>query len=237
MIVSNLNPKTITVLSVKEDKNSIKRIIQLKFDKEKDYYHYIEISRCAFSPDCGDTIETGYNSLKEEGVVYTLVGEYYDDVREGRKRAQVEEKIFEYIAARAVQKYVGGDAQIHMNVKFEDEISKNILMEIDSIVHKGGEKIPNSVAYIVECALSPQEADVQRLLDKMALFNKLSPTHSHYRTVSQCVPVLAGRYWQTKTLTACRNSPIPMWRVAPSGSELLVHRKFCTLARAMMKIL
>ena len=121
---------------------------------------------------------------------------------------------------------------VHPNVIFFDQ-EKIPIMELDTVVHVGGETIRDSTAYVIESAYSPQPKEVQVLIDKVAKFTALAKTDPHYQTVTKVVPVLAGHQWPDATVKAA--SAAKVWRVLPSGSGHQIVRSLHTAVRRMLK--
>jgi hypothetical protein len=180
------------------------------------------------------------NEIEEviDGAVYHFVGPLYSAMMDEQTNRQVLSKVFEYEAALAVQEHIGLNAHIHSNVTLMDgAVCK---AELDAVVvHRGGEDVARSSAYIIESALSPQDYDVSKVLDKVELFKKAAPSLPHFRAVDKdkIFPVLAGKNWSVKTLATCKASPLPIWRVSPSGKGYQVHRPLSTMVRQVCKIL
>ncbi len=82
-------------------------------------------------------------------------GGKYDVIQKEKKRAQVEDTVFEVEAALAVQESLkerGLDAHIHQNVKILDLNTGNAIMELDAVVHVGGAHVNGATAYLVEAS-------------------------------------------------------------------------------------
>ena len=160
-----------------------------------------------------DAIAT-FANLKSDGV-YTFFGAFYKTNENDSRRRQVDDKVLEFESALAVKKELGPFAHIHPNVVFLDE-NGNRAMELDAVVHVGEENVPGSTAYIVECSYSPQLGEVQRLAEKVDRFLKFSKKDKHFESVTNVVPVLAGRHWTSDTMKAA--TAANQWRVHPSGA-------------------
>ena len=179
-----------------------------------------------------------------DGSVYYLANGYYDAILSNRTRAQVEDRVLEEQLSSALVEYLGGIAHVHRGIKVKDEQGKD-KAEFDRIVvHEGGEDMPDSVANVLECALSPQVKDVEILLDKVELFKlEVVPSSSHFRSVGTVVPVLGGRMWSEEVVRECKTKSearvsrgmSPILRMQPSGKDFKVIREFSTFARTFLK--
>ena len=179
------------------------------------------------------------------GSIYCLHNGYYTAVLNGRTRAQVEASVLESQVALAMVNDIGNGAHVHPNVKFVDKKTKKDIAEIDSVVvvHVGGEDVPDSVAYVIECALSPQVKDVKLLLDKVEVFQLHAPSLPHFRSVETIVPVLGGKMWSDEAIQECKarsetcvsRGMRPILRIQPSGKDFKVIRGFSTFARTLLK--
>ena len=175
-----------------------------------------------------DCVET-YDDLVD-GSTYFIVNGYSDAVLNSRTRAQVEDRVLEEQVSLAVVKDIGKGAHVHVhrNVKFTDENGRDEA-ELDRVVvHKRGEDVPDSVAYVVESALSPQVKDVQLLLDKVKLFQSRVPSSSDFCSVGTVVPVLGGRMWSEEVIQECKaksgtsGGMGTILRAQPSGNDFEV---------------
>jgi hypothetical protein len=179
-----------------------------------------------------------------DGSVYYLANGYYDAVLSNRTRAQVEDRVLEEQVSSALVEDLGGIAQVYRGLKAKDEQGKD-KAEFDRIVvPKGGDGVPDSVANVLECALSPQVKDVQILLDKVELFKlEVVPSSSDFRSVVTVVPVLGGRMWSEEVIQECKATNVsrvvkgmrPILRIQPSGKDFQVIREFSTFARTVLK--
>ena len=172
-----------------------------------------------------------------DGSTYCFYNGYYNAVLTNKTRAQVEDRVLEAQISSAmmndISKGAHFSAHVHRNVKFTDEKTKRDVIELDRVVvvHEGGEDVPYSVAYVVECALSPQVKDVKLLLDKVVVFQSHTPSSPHFRSVGMIVPVLGGRMW-SEVIQECKaKSKIrvmqgmgPILRIEPSGNDFKVIR-------------
>ena len=179
-----------------------------------------------------------------DGSTYYLFNDYYSAVRSSKTRGQVEDRVLEEQVSSAMVNDIGEGAHVHRNVKFVDPITKKDIAEIDrTVIHKGGEDVSNSVAYIVECALSPQKKDVKRLVDTVGIFNQHAPSSPHFRSVVEVVPVLGGKLWSEEVIQECRKTNEtrvlgglrPILRIQPSGKDFKVIREFSSFARTLLK--
>lgn len=166
-----------------------------------------------------------------DGGVYAIGGEFFRAVAEDKQHRQVDAKVFEHESALAVQREVGKGAHIHENILFEHDKQNR---EIDGIVlHLGGKDVPNSTAYIIEAQISPPLTKIDKLLDKVRLFEKFHPSSSHFNSVTKVVPVLAGKRWSEDVIKACAKEKI--WRVTPSANGYKIIRSFHTLLLKIKK--
>ena len=211
------------------EKNGEAEVIRVPVSSEKDLETFCKVHRGSLSSS-SNTIAT-YKNLVEDGT-YHFVGAFYRAVVNDTRRRQVDDKVLEYESALAVKIAVGSDAHIHPNVVFFDDNKKSV-MELDAVVHVGGEGVANSTAYIVEAAYSPQETEVKVLSDKVERFKKLAANHPHFKAVSNVIPVLAGRHWLQRTVDAA--TAAKQWRIVPSGVGYQVVRGLQFLVKRIVK--
>jgi len=225
------NLKTVTLIypSV-SDKDKI-MTCKMTFSDKDEYVNYCRSNNGWIRKRDEESNEDKYLSYAEivNGGVYAFGGEYFRATTEDRQHRQVDSKVFEHETALAVQAEVGnGDnnvTHIHENVVFVVEGKKR---EIDGIVvHKGGTGIPGSIAYVIEAQISPPLSKVDKLIDKVELFQKYIPSSPHFNTVTQVIPILAGKIWSKDLTNACVERKI--WRVTPSGRGFKIIRSFHTL--------
>ena len=166
-----------------------------------------------------------YDALVD-GSTYSFYNGYYNAVLNNKTRAQVEDRVLEEQVSSAMVNDIGKGAHVHRNVKFTDKTTKKDIVELDRIVvHDGGEDVPDSVVYVMECALSPQVKDVNLLLDKVEAFQLHAPSSSHFHSIRTIVPVLGGRMWSQEVLQECKaksetrvlQGMSPILRIQPSG--------------------
>jgi hypothetical protein len=164
-----------------------------------------------------------------DGSTYFMVNRYYDAVLNSRTRAQVEDRVLEEQVSSAMVNYIGKGAHVHVyrNVKFTDEKGRDIA-ELDRVVvHERGEGVPD-LAFVVECALSPQVKDVKLLLNKVEVFQSRAPSSSDFRSVGPVVAVLGGRMWSEEVIQECKTKSGALGgmgtilRVQPSGKDFEV---------------
>lgn len=84
---------------------------------------------------------------------YRLFGALYQATAFDKRRVLQRE------AAVAVREAVGGSAHVHHNVTLFDGTTP--LMEVGAVVHVSEDDVPQSTAYLVEAAHSPQAEDVR----------------------------------------------------------------------------
>ena len=154
-------------------------------------------------------------------------------VPSARTRAQVQYRVLEHQVSLAMVNFIGRGAHVHRNVKFTDEETKKDLVELDIIVvHEGGEDVPDSVVYVIECELSPQVKDVDLLLDKVEVFRLHAPSSLQFRSVGKIVPILAGKMWSDEVIQEFEGKNEarvlqgmePILRIQPSGKDFKVIR-------------
>lgn len=138
---------------------------------------------------------------------YRLFGALYQPAAFDKRRVLQRE------AALAVQEAVGGSAHVHHNVTLFDGTTP--LIEVNAVVHVA-EDAPQSTAYLVEAAHSPQAEEVKALTDKLKTFKALAKEDDYFRSVTTIHSVLAGRVWSEETRAAARAAG--HFRVEPSGS-------------------
>ena len=133
-------------------------------------------------------------------------------------------------ATLAVQSHLGSKAHCHFDVKTYKD-NGMIEHQFDGVVHHGGENVPDSGVYVIECAYSPTEEKVNQLLSKCDRAKTSLPKVLHFKSVSKFVPVLGGRLFHKDVEELCRAKGI--WRVVPNGqgSGYNVTRQYQTFAR------
>ena len=195
------------------------------FENQNDFTQYCRAhngSLCLYERDLC------YKDIVDGGV-YAFGGAYFRASFNESLYRQVDAKVFEHESALSVQSYVGQkDAHIHSNYIFsqDDKVS-----EIDGIVHVGGQNILNSVAYVIEAQLNPPLSKIDKLLKKVSLFSKHIPNSEHFKSVTNVIPVLAGKHWSPELDKKCVEKNI--WRVCPSGLGYKVIRSFSTISKML----
>ena len=179
------------------------------------------------------------------GSIYCLDNGHYTAVRNRKTRTQVEAKVLEEQAGLAMVNDIDEGAQVHRNVKIVDIKTKKDISELDMVVvvHEGGDDVPDLVAYVIECALSPQVKDVKLLLDKVEVFRLHAPSLPHFRSVGTIFPVLGGKMWSDEAIQECKAASEtyvsrgmrPILRIQPSGKDFkVIVRGFSTFARTLL---
>ena len=241
--------KTMYVCLPSEMKNGVPKIFEVRLNSNAEMKEFIKDNGGGMLSNDKNTVAgvikgaRTYNDIVD-GSTYYLVNGYYDAVLNNRTRAQVEDRVLEEQLSSALVEDLGGIAQVYRGLKAKDEQGKN-KAEFDRIVvPKGGDGVPDSVANVLECALSPQVKDVQILLDKVELFKlEVVPSSSDFRSVVTVVPVLGGRMWSEEVIQECKATNVsrvakgmrPILRMQPSGKDFQVIREFSTFARTLLK--
>jgi hypothetical protein len=224
IVCVGLSVKVITVIIPQEEKDKAE-VRKVSLTSNKELQTYLKNQRGAFLYRQGEERDLIRLEDLDHEVQYVIGGGKYNAITGKKKRSQVEDRVFELEAALAVQESLktrGIDAHIHNNVKIIDPESGNDIMEVDAVVHVGGENVIGSTAYLVECALTPQKNDVEKITKKVEEFKVHSKMMSHFSSVVEVVPVLAGRNWLPETIDECRKSRMKLWRVCPSSKSLQV---------------
>jgi hypothetical protein len=220
-----LSVKTIKVIIPQEGKNKKARVREVSLTSNQELRAYLRGYWGAFLSRPGEARDVRRFEDLVNGETYVIGGGQYDAIQEEKKRAQVEDRMFEAEAALAVQESLkerGIDAHIHQNVEILDLNTGNSIMELDAVVHVGGPHVNGSTAYLVECAQTPQTYDVDRIEKKVDKFKKHATKLPHFGSVVEVVAVLAGRNWLPETIEACSNRTLNLWRVCPSDKSLKV---------------
>ena len=231
--------KTVTVFLPSEVKNERPMDCKLRVKDDAQLEKFLKSNGRGWLTIVNDTISSDavvvqtYDDLVD-GSTYYFCNGHYNAVRNSQTRAQVEDKVLEEQVSLAMVNDLGKGAHgkgahVHRNVKLVDEKTKQDIAELDRVVvvHEGGEDVPDSVAYVIECALSPQVKDVKLLLDKMEVFRLHTNSSSHFRSVGKIVPVLAGKMWSEEVIQECKAKSAtrvsggmdPILRIQPSGKD------------------
>jgi len=225
--------KTITLIypNVTEKDEVVKCKVIL--EDKKDYYEYCRANNARIRRrDEEEKIDCylSYNEIVNGGV-YAVGGEFFRSIAEDKQHRQVDAKVFEHESGLAVQSEVGSGSHLHENIVIEHDGNKR---EIDGIVvHKGGQDVPNSTAYVIEAQISPPITKIDKLLNKVELFKKYIPSSPHFRSVTKVIPVLGGKKWSKDLTEACVAKNI--WRVTPSGNGYKIIKSFHTLVMKLKK--
>ena len=211
------------------EKNGVAEVVTVPITSEDELKDFCRDHRGSLKDSAN--VKATFKTLKDDGT-YTFFGAFYKANENDTRRRQVDDKVLEFESAVAVKKVLGENAHIHPNVVFKDAEGKTT-MELDAVIHVGGENIPGSTAYIVECAYSPQMNEVKVLADKVTKFKVLAKTHNHFRTVTDVVPVLAGRHWAIDTVNAA--TAAKQWRVFPSAAGYQVVRALHTVTKRVIR--
>lgn len=222
--------KCIFVVSPPVEKNDVPTISKIRVQSQEDLDKFCSINHGWLVDSKSE--RAMFSNLIEDGT-YTFAGSFYKATENDVRRRQVDDKILEFESALAVKSSVGPNCHIHPNVTFFDDKNKKKLMEIDAVVHVGGEDVPESVAYIIEASYSPQLSEVESLANKVRKFKELAPKHPHFKSVNSVVPVLAGRHWPKTTMDAAVAAK--QWRVFPSGAGYQIVRGVHMLAKILKK--
>jgi len=137
-----------------------------------------------------------------EGMRKFSAGQLYS----ATQRNNVEDKLLEVAAASSVRAAKGANAHEHsVKLSFSKEDGKTAWLEIDALVHVGGENIPSSSVYIIEASFQARAGKVDQLRRNVAVFktllDKKDKQVEHYLTVpsSQVFGVLAAKKWKWKS--------------------------------------
>ena len=170
--------KNIFVVIPPTAKNGEAEVIRVPVSSEKDLESFCEVHRGSLSNSYNK--KATFKNLVEDGT-YHFFGAFYKATENDTRRRQVDDKVLEFESALAVKNIVGSDTHIHPNVIVFVDDSNQSVMELDAVVHLGGEEgVANSTAYIVEAAYSPQENEVKVLSDKVDKFKKLAAANHHH---------------------------------------------------------
>ena len=210
------------------EKNEAPEVRNFRISSEADLRKFCTLHKGSLA---NKTDIATYETLVPNGT-YKFIGAFYKANVNDTRRRQVDDKVLEFESALVVKNFVGGDAHIHPNVVFYDE-KKIPQLELDAVVHLGGEGVANSTAYIIEAADSPQETEVQSLINKVAKFRILAQHDVHFKAVRNIIPVLAGRHWLDKTMMAAKAAN--QLRVVPSAGGYQVVRGLHVLVKRMVK--
>jgi hypothetical protein len=222
--------KNIFVVVPLTEKNGEAEVISVPMSSEKDLQRFCKLHRGSLV-NSSKTMAT-FSTLVEDGT-YQFFGAFYNASENGpRRRRQVDDKVLKFESALAVKTAVGSDAHIHPNVVFVDDRHQSV-MELDAVVHLGGEGVANSTVYIVEATNAPQENESKVLSDKVETFKRLAANHYHFRDVNSVIPVLAGRHWSQRTVDAAKAAK--QWRVVPSGAGYQIVRGLHCLVKRIVK--
>lgn len=212
------------------EKNGVATVVTVPISSEDDLTEFCRVQRGNLKNS--SEVKATFKNLVVDGI-YTFFGAFYTANENDTRRRQVDDKVFEFESAVAVKKVLGENARLHPNVVFKDAEGKTATMELDAVIHVGGENIPGSTAYIVEYAYSPQMNEVKVLADKVTKFKVLAKTHNRFRTVTDVVPVLAGRHWAIDTVNAA--TAAKQWRVFPSAAGYQVVRALHFSAKRFLR--
>ena len=136
-----------------------------------------------------------------DGSTYYMFNGYFDPVLNNRTRRLVNDRVLEDQLSSALVEHLGGTAHVHRGIKAKDEEGNDKAKFERIVVHEGGEGLPDSVANVLECALSPQLKDLEILLDKVEIFKlDVVPSSSHFSSVETVVPVLGGKMWSEEMI-------------------------------------
>jgi hypothetical protein len=227
-----LPTKQFVVELLPTEKNEHTRLIHCKVSSSNDIHKLCAIHRGSLV-DAADSSITNYVDIVDRET-YSFAGAIYDATKKDLVRRQTDDKVLEHEGAVAVQEYVRslGHSNVHTHhaEKFYGE-DNEILMEVDAIVHVGGEKVKSSIAYLVEAAYSPLPTEVDVLENKVRRFIEYSRSHPHYKTVKTVIPVLVGRRWFSETLDRAKISKLLI--VKPNGSGYSAIRLFSTFVKLL----
>lgn len=174
------------------------------------------------------SIKTRFPQLESDGV-YTLFGPSYMALENDLRTEKVNQKMHEISSLIAVKSELEGKSALHLNVTIYGNCKNEILVE--NIVKD--EKSEASRAYICDFVKLPSADDVKVLQEKADKFAFLAKHHEPFQSVTQVIPVLAGRSWLPEVDTRAREGL--MWRVRCGPTKLQVVRSFSTAARRMLK--
>ena len=211
------------------EKNEAPIVMTVPISSQAGLQHFCKLHRGSLT-NSTDIMAT-YKTLVPNGT-YKFIGAFYKANVNDTRRRQVDDKVLEFESALVVKNFVGGDAHIHPNVVFYDE-KKIPQLELDAVVHLGGEGVANSTVYIIEAAFSPKEKEVQVLIDKVARFRTFAQEDVHFKAVTEIIPVLAGRHWLQSTAKAA--TAAKRLRVIPSAGGYQVVRGLHVLVKRMVK--
>lgn len=231
-VTTTLPTKRFKLHLLPTEKYEVTRVLDCEISSNSDIKEMCKISK-GLLVDESDKIVNTYDGIVE-GATYSFAGGFYDAVKNDVVRRQSDDKVLEAEGAAAVEEHVRllghSNVHTHANEKFLGE-NKESVLKVDAIVHIGGENIQGSMAYLVETANAPKPYEVDVIEGKVRLFQSLTKSHPHYKTVETVVPVLVGRRWSPETLKRARVSKLLI--VKPNGSGYSAIRLFSTFAKLL----
>jgi hypothetical protein len=146
-------------------------------------------------------------------------------------RHQVDDKVLELECGLAVKRSLGNDAHLHTNF-ITQKNDGNVGMEIDGlVVHSGGEKVPNSQVYFIECGYNPNLSKVKKTLDRMENFKDLAKNYIHFKPATKFFPVFGAKLFSSEVNNFCKTNKI--WQVIPSGGGYQIIRNFSIFTKKL----
>ena len=184
----------------------------MTFGSSEEFDRYCLIMQLSFIHMATLEVVVDYNQLVP-GRIYVADECGYSTPFTRRHGQEIEAAIFQREAALAVQRSVGArhvtqsDAWCQLHEKY---------YACNAIVIHVCDATKTSTAYIVECALSPQPAQVAELLEKVEIFKVSAATSSRFKAVTKFVPVLGADRFCEETISECIAHNVS--RVASSGA-------------------
>jgi hypothetical protein len=179
-----------------------------------------------------DTIINNFCDL-QDGHTYLIDGGYWNTVTNDMQRQQAEDTQLKRETTLIVNSSIDSpNTHIHNNyiIKKDD----TTLVEYDGLIHIGGNDIPYSKVYLIECQYNPPISKIDKILDKVEIFKSHIADSDHFKSVTNVQCVLGGRIWDPKVIARCQEHKI--WRVAPNGLfRYTLHRNFVTLCKRLLK--
>lgn len=225
--VTEVKGKEVNIVFPPAEKNDRPTAYKLSLVDNVELRDFVSIHRGNLMDRC-DGIKIRYQQLEDDGV-YTLFGPGFMALENDVRTWKVSKKMEEIGALVAVKKQLESKCTLHLNVSIYGNHNNEILVE--NIVKD--EKSEACRAFICDFAKQPSDDDIKVVRDKADKFALLAKLHEPFQSVTQVIPVLAGRSWHPDIATGAANAQV--WRVQTSGGRYQVTRSFSTAVRAVRK--
>lgn len=184
---------------------------------------------CYQDADNNETIRVPHWQALEDGKTYIVKSKSINAKKFETRKERVDFDVLEQEATLAVKIELGPSAHCHYDVKTRrpDGTLENQYDGLVQLVHNGDEDIANSEIYVLECAYSPTEEKISRLIKKCKNAEISLPKEPHFATATKFIPVLGGRLMTEGIETICKQRGI--WTVKPNGAGYSVTRNFHTV--------